>query len=190
MSRKRWMFGVMMACASFGATCGEANSAQAAQSRFEGVWSAKWCDANAPQRDCGAFEIVLVRERERLCGTHSAATLGLSRIDEGDAASVIGVETGVEAGANSDTASLVLTSSRNGAKYLATATLRGDRLQWRMHGMIAPGAGDEPTIVPYEMTLRRDTKQRARAALRARAIDACRWPDDPARAVAGPTTAP
>lgn len=186
MSRKRWMFGVMMACASFGATCGEANSAQAAQSRFEGVWSAKWCDANAPQRDCGAFEIVLVRERERLCGTHSAATLGLSRIDEGDPASVIGVETG----AKSDTASLVLTSSRNGAKYLATATLHGHRLQWRMHGMIAPGAGDEPTIVPYEMTLRRDAKQRARDALRAREIDACRWPDDPTTPATTPTAEP
>lgn len=182
MSRQRWIFGAMLACASFGAMCGDANSAQAAQSPFEGVWSAKWCDANAPQRECGAFEIVLVRERERLCGTHSAATLGLSRIDEGDAASVIGVETG----AKSDAASLVLTSRRNGAKYLATATLRGDRLQWRMHGMIAPGLSDEPTIVPYEMSLRRDATQHPRDALRAREIDACRWPDDPT----APATAP
>ena len=186
MSRQRWIFGAVMACASFGATCGDANSAQAAESRFEGVWSAKWCDANAPQRECGAFEIVLLRERERLCGTHSAATLGLSRIDEGDAASVVGVETGPK----SDTASLVLTSSRNGAKYLATATLRGDRLQWRIHGMIAPGLSDEPTIVPYEMTLRRDAKQRPRAALRAREIDACRWPDDSTAPATAPTAAP
>lgn len=186
MLRQRWIFGAMMVCVSFGATCGDTNSAQAAQSPFEGVWSAKWCDANAPQRECGAFEIVLVRERERLCGTHSAATLGLSRIDEGDAASVIGVETGAEISAGSDAASLVLTSRRNGAKYLATATLRGDRLHWRMHGMIAPGLSDEPTIVPYEMNLRRDATQHPRDALRAREIDACRWPDDPT----APATAP
>lgn len=182
MSRQRWIFGAMMACASFGFM----DSARAAESPFEGVWSAKWCDATAPQRECGAFEIVLVRERERLCGTHSAATLGLSRIDEGAAASVIGAETG----AKGDAANLVLTSSRNGAKYLATATLRGDRLHWRMHGMIAPGLGDEPTIVPHEMTLRRDATQRARDALRAREIDACRWPDDPTGAEAGPAAAP
>jgi hypothetical protein len=149
------------------------------ESKFEGVWSTKWCDASAPQRECGVFEIVLVRERERLCGTHSAATLGLSRIDEGDPASVIGAE-------EADTASLVLTSSRNGAKYLGTASMRRGQLHWRLHGMIAPGSDDEPTIVPYEKILRRDTTQQARDALRARNIDACRWPDDPARATTSP----
>ncbi len=182
MSRLRWTLCSMVLSALFFAP----HSAHAADSRFEGVWSAKWCDAQTPERECGAFEIVLVRERGRLCGTHSAATLGLSRIDEGAAASVIGAE----ASAKSDTASLVLTSSRNGARYLATATLRDDRLQWRMHGMIAPGSEDEPTIVPDDMTLRRDTTQQPRDALRAREIDACRWPDDAAESMATPTTAP
>jgi hypothetical protein len=173
----RWLWAVVMVIvfASFGAPM----SVRAAESRFEGVWSTKWCDASAPQRDCGVFEIVLVRERGRLCGTHSAATLGLSRIDEGDAASVIGVETG-------DTASLVFTSGRNGAKYLATAALRRGQLQWRLHGMIAPGHDDEPTIVPYETILRRDTTQRAQDALRARDIDGCRWPDDSLQATTSP----
>jgi hypothetical protein len=138
---------------------------------FEGAWMAEWCDKASPERECGRFELYLVQERGRLCGQHFAATPGLSRLDEGDPASVLGMQDGKKA-------SFIITNTRNGSKLMATATLAGGQLRWRLEGMVVPGTNDEPAIIPLAQTLTRNTSEYAVRQWRDIKRTPCRWPDD------------
>lgn len=56
--------------------------AYGARSDFNGAWTVQWCDPDNPGRDCGAFDLYLVQDGDRVCGEHQVATGGLGRLDE------------------------------------------------------------------------------------------------------------
>ncbi len=145
--------------------------ARAETSPFEGAWVATWCDQENPERECGRFELYLVDERGRLCGQHFVATPGLSRLDEGDPASVLGVW-------DRNKASFIITNTRNDSKLMATATLVGGRLRWRLEGMVVPGINSEPAIIPMGQTLSCNKNEYAMRQWRDIKSGSCRWPDD------------
>lgn len=109
-----------------------AQSAHAAKPDFSGAWSVKWCDKAKPVRDCGGFSLYLVQDGDRICGEHQVATVGLGRLDEGQPGTVLGSVSG-------NKATVVIDATRSGAKYLATAKRAGNRLQWRLVGMVKVG---------------------------------------------------
>jgi hypothetical protein len=151
--------------------CVSAAPARAEKSLFEGAWVAQWCDKENPERECGRFELYLVQERGRLCGQHFVATPGLSRLDEGDAASVLGVS-------DRNRASFIITNTRNDSKLMATAVLVGGQLRWRLEGMVVPGINSEPAIIPMGQTLTRNKTEYAMRQWRGIKSGSCRWPDD------------
>ena len=144
--------------------------AHGAKADFNGAWSVEWCDKANPGRECGAFNLYLVQDGDRLCGEHQVATVGLGRLDEGQPGSVLGTVSGSRA-------TVVIDATRSGAKYMATAERVGNRLQWRIVEMVSAGEFPEPTIIPQKDTLTRDL--RASQVEHAKAVkDApCRWPD-------------
>ncbi len=144
--------------------------ARAAEPDFNGAWSVEWCDKENPERECGAFNLYLVQDGDRLCGEHQMATVGLGRLDEGQPGTVLGTVSG-------NRATVVTDATRSGAKYMATPERTGNRLQWRMVGMVLAGESAEPTIIPQKDTLTRDL--RASQVEHAKAVkDApCRWAD-------------
>lgn len=148
--------------------------AHGAKHDFSGAWTVQWCDKASPDRDCGAFNLYLVQDGDRLCGEHQVATVGLGRLDEGQPGTVLGSVSG-------NRATVVIDATRSGAKYLAIAERSGNRLQWRIVGMLLAGESPEPTIIPKKDTLTRDV--RASQVEHAKAVkDApCRWPEDAAR---------
>ncbi len=150
--------------------CAASLSVHAGKPDFNGAWSVEWCDKANPERECGAFNLYLVQNGDRLCGEHQVATAGLGRLDEGQPGSVLGSVGGKRA-------TVVIDATRTGAKYMATAERTGNRLQWRIVGMVMAGEFDEPTIIPQKETLTRDL--RASQVEHAKAVkDApCRWPD-------------
>jgi hypothetical protein len=150
--------------------CSAIPPARAAKPDFNGAWSVEWCDKENPERECGAFNLYLVQDGDRLCGEHQMATVGLGRLDEGQPGSVLGSVSG-------NRATVVIDATRSGAKYMATAERMGNRLQWRIVGMVLAGESDEPTILPRKDTLTRDL--RASQVEHAKAVkDApCKWPD-------------
>lgn len=129
--------------------CTSIPPAHGAKTDFNGAWSVEWCDKENAQRDCGAFNLYLVQDGDRLCGEHQMATVGLGRLDEGQPGSVLGTVSG-------NRATVVIDATRSGAKYMATAVRVGSLLQWRIVGMVLAGEWDEPTILPHKSTLTRD----------------------------------
>lgn len=150
--------------------CASISPAHGAEPDFNGAWSVEWCDKENPERECGAFNLYLVQDGDRLCGEHQMATVGLGRLDEGQPGSVLGSVSG-------NRATVVIDATRSGAKYLATAERTGSRLQWRIIGMVLAGEWDEPIILPHKSTLTRDLS--ANQVEHANAVkDApCRWAD-------------
>ena len=150
--------------------CTSIPPAHAAKPDFSGAWSVQWCDKENPERECGAFNLYLVQDGDRLCGEHQMATVGLGRLDEGQPGTVLGTVSG-------NRATVVIDATRSGAKYMATAERTGNGLQWRIVGMVLAGEWPEPTIIPQKDTLTRDI--RASQVEHAKAVkDApCRWPD-------------
>src|SRR3546814_14355217 len=57
---------------------------------FDGDWSVEWCDKTHPGSDCGGFNITLVQQDDRICGTYSGANAGLSQIDAGSPRAILG----------------------------------------------------------------------------------------------------
>lgn len=146
-----------------------------ASGKFAGAWQATWCDQANPTPDkCGRFDLYLTQEGDRICGGHYVATPGLSRIDEGEYDSVKGTYDG-------GTATVVITNSRNGSTHLATARLEGNRLRWKMIGMLSEGTTDEPAIIPLAQTLVRDESSEAMEMLGRVREAPCRWPDETKR---------
>lgn len=145
-------------------------SAHAAKADFNGAWSVQWCDKANPERECGAFNLYLVQDGDRLCGEHQMATVGLGRLDEGQPGTVLGNVSG-------NRATVVIDATRSGAKYMATAERTGNRLQWRIVGMVLAGEWDEPTILPRKDTLTRDLRASQVEHVEAVNDAPCRWPD-------------
>lgn len=144
--------------------------AHAAKPDFNGAWSATWCDKGNPERDCGGFSLYLVQDGDRLCGEHQVATVGLGRLDEGQPGSVLGIVSG-------NTATVVIDATRSGAKYLATAERTGNRLQWRLVGLVSAGEFPEPTIIPQRQAMTRNTDASQIEHMKAVKDAPCRWPD-------------
>lgn len=147
---------------------------RAAKPDFNGAWSVQWCDKENPERDCGAFNLYLVQDGDRLCGEHQMATVGLGRLDEGQPGSVLGTVSG-------NRATVVIDATRSGAKYMATAERTGNRLQWRIVGMVLAGQSAEPTIIPQKDTLTRDLRASQVEHVKAVKDAPCRWAEDGAR---------
>lgn len=145
-------------------------SARAAKPDFNGAWSVKWCDKAKPDRDCGGFSLYLVQEGDRICGEHQVATVGLGRLDEGQPGTVLGTVSG-------NKATVVIDATRSGAKYLATAERSGNRIQWRLVGMVKSGEVSEPTIVPQSATLARGIGASQIEHMKAVKDAPCRWPE-------------
>ena len=154
--------------------CSAIPPARAAKPDFNGAWSVQWCDKENPERDCGAFNLYLVQDGDRLCGEHQMATVGLGRLDEGQPGSVLGSVSG-------NRATVVIDATRSGAKYMATAERTGNRLQWRIVGMVLAGQSAEPTIIPQKDTLRRDLRASQVEHVKVVKDAPCRWAEDAAR---------
>ena len=103
------------------------SAAANAEPGFTGTWT---IDLRTPtertqKTECGTASFTLVERKTRVSGSHSMATAGCGRLNEGPQESVKGVVVG-------RTAVLVVTSARNGAVYLGTATLRNGALHWQV----------------------------------------------------------
>jgi hypothetical protein len=150
--------------------CAPIQTARAAKYAFDGAWSVRWCDSTHSERDCGGFSLYLTQDGDRICGEHQVATVGLARLDEGQPGTVLGTVSG-------NKATVVIDATRSGAKYLAIAERSGDRLKWRIVGMIMAGQHEEPTIIPQNGTLTRDVQPHQIAHAKAVADAPCRWPE-------------
>jgi len=111
---------------------------------FSGTWEIDLRNPSERARkvECGVASFELAQSGDRVIGSHTLATVGCGRINEGGSQTVKGVVV-------NDTAVLVVTSGRNGAVVLGSAALRGNRLHWRTLDEIRPGepAGDSPLIL-------------------------------------------
>jgi len=126
--------------------------ANAAPSNFSGNW---FIDLRTPTEreqklDCGAAEFDLTQSGDRIVGSHSMATVGCGRLNEGGAETVKGVVVG-------GIAVLVVTSARNGAVVMGKARLQGGELHWQTLEEIRPGEpeGDSPLIMGRGVLTRR-----------------------------------
>lgn len=142
----------------------------AKNTNFSGVWSMKNCDASEPKRECGVFYLYLIQQGGRICGEHFVATQGLSRLDEGDPGTVLGVVRG-------NKAVFFIKSTRNNASYVAEGTIAGRSFAWHRIGMTTAGKDDEPSIIPLEVTLSKNTAPEQLAHLKEVESAPCRWPD-------------
>lgn len=119
-------------------------AAQAAPLDFSGHW---FLDLRTPAErqqklECGSAIFELTQASDRILGSHSMATAGCGRLNEGGPETVKGVVGG-------ETAVLVVTSGRNSAIMMSTARLRGNALHWQTLDEIRPGEpeGDSPPIM-------------------------------------------
>jgi len=118
--------------------------AMAAEAPFSGGWS---IDIRTPSErkqnaECGNATFTLVQDRDHIAGSHVMATAGCGRVNEGGDGTVKGIVVG-------STAVLVVTSGRNGAIAMGTATLQGGLLHWRTIDEVKPGEppGDSSLIL-------------------------------------------
>jgi hypothetical protein len=111
---------------------------------FTGRWSIDLRNAEdrAKNKECGIAAFELTQDGDRVSGSHSMATVGCGRINEGGPETVKGVVV-------NGVAILVVTSSRNGAVVLGTATLGNGKLHWHYREEIRPSEqeGDSPLIL-------------------------------------------
>jgi hypothetical protein len=111
---------------------------------FNGSWSIDLRSAQerAEGRDCGNARFELTQVGDRISGSHSMSTVGCGRVNEGGTGSVKGV---VVRGV----AVLIVTSCRNGAVVLGTATIRNGALHWMYREEVqqTDSEGDSPLIL-------------------------------------------
>ncbi|MEZ5702807.1 MAG: hypothetical protein R3E42_14000 [Burkholderiaceae bacterium] len=113
---------------------GPAQGAEA-QADFSGSWRVSWCDKERPKAECGSFTVHLAQKGERVCGTHTGATPGLSRMDEGGPRSIVGQVVGT-------TAVLAIRSGRSEGISLVSAHERANAIDWRRRETVQSGNGD------------------------------------------------
>ena len=111
----------------------------AAQADFSGSWTVDWCDKSQPATECGGFTVHLLQKGDRVCGTHIAASPGLSRMDEGAARSIVGRVVG-------RTAVLTIQSGRTEGIYLVNARKRTATIDWHRAETVKPANGDTDLI--------------------------------------------
>lgn len=134
------------------ATASFLSAANAGPSNFSGNW---FVDLRTPTEheqklDCGSATFDLTQTGDRVVGSHSMATVGCSRLNEGGAKTVKGVIV-------ASVAVLVVTSARNGAVVMGTVRLQGGELHWQTLDEIRPGEpeGDSPLILGRGVLTRR-----------------------------------
>lgn len=115
-----------------------ANTAPA-KGAFTGTWTVQWCDKTRPAVECGGFTVDLLQRGSRICGSHGAATAGLTRVDEGNGRSILGTAVG-------STAVLTVRSGRSGGIALVTVKRLSGALQWTRSEEIAEGNNGEDLI--------------------------------------------
>ena len=119
-------------------------TATAAEPRFTGVWSIdlRTTDQKARNAKCGEASFVLRQVGKQVTGSHSMATVGCGRVNEGGEGTVDGVVSG-------SSAVLVVTSARSGAIVKGIATLERGALYWETKEGIKAGehAGDSALIL-------------------------------------------
>ncbi|MBD7921782.1 hypothetical protein [Xanthomonas bonasiae] len=136
---------LLVSCAGL-AACTSSPPAQAAKADFDGAWSVKWCDQSKPDTDCGGFNLDLVQDGSRLCGSYDSARAGLSQIDEGGR---------VSGSANGKSAVLTVESERSGGKYVAKAVFDGNQIHWKLGETIREADRDIDIIAIDEKLDRR-----------------------------------
>lgn len=121
-----------------------ATSTVAAGRDFSGRWT---IDIRPPEavkqnKDCGFASFDLKQTGDRVTGTHTFATSGCGRINEG------GPVTGIVVSPNK--AVLIVTSARNGAiAYGVVVLLPDDDLDWKTIGYVREPDGDSPLILEH-----------------------------------------
>jgi hypothetical protein len=116
----------------------------AGEGKFNGTWSFDLRSKEDQKRgvECGVATFSLVQTGNKITGNHVFSTAGCGRLNEGGDGTVKGVI--VE-----KTAVLVVTSGRNGAIVMGTATVNGNALFWETVHEIKQGEpeGDSPLIL-------------------------------------------
>ena len=118
--------------------------AVAAPPDFSGRWA---IDLRTPVErksgvECGSAEFELKQQGTRIVGSHSMYPSGCGRMNEGGKETVKGVVV-------NGTAVLVVTSGRNGAIVMGTASLHESKLHWQTLEEVRAGEpeGDSPLIL-------------------------------------------
>ena len=113
---------------------------------FDGKWE---IDLRTPQEiraraECGFAGFDLVQRENKISGSHWFYTTGCGRMNEGGDETVVGEVHG-------RTATLTVTSARNGAVFLGRARLEGASLRWQVVKEIKPGEpeGDSPLVLDH-----------------------------------------
>lgn len=111
---------------------------------FSGVWTKDLRTKAEIQSkvECGNALFELKQTGDQITGSHSFATVGCGRLNEGGEGTVRGVVVG-------DVAVLTVISGRNGAVALGKAKRKGNVLYWQYLDQIKPGEpeGDSPLIL-------------------------------------------
>lgn len=153
------------------AACASGPIVQTNKPGFTGAWSAKWCDPEYPQAECGNFVLHLVQRGERICGQHFAATPRLSKLEEGEPGSVLGTAVG-------NTAVLLIDNARSGERNIAVVNLTRKGLQWHVVGKAIQGERPWDSIIGGDWLLSNDSSEGGASALRELEELPCRWPDE------------
>jgi hypothetical protein len=121
---------------------------------FAGRWNVdlRTPSERAQHAECGIASFELAQDGDRIYGSHSMATVGCGRVNEGGPETVKGVVV-------NGVAMLVVTSGRNGAIVMGTATQSKDRLHWQYREEVRPGEpeGDSPLILNSAILVRNRT---------------------------------
>ena len=111
---------------------------------FSGVWTKDLRTAAEIKNkaECGNARFELKQTRDQITGSHSFATVGCGRLNEGGEGTVRGVVVG-------GVAVLTVISGRNGAVVIGKAKRKGDVLHWQYLDEMKPGEpeGDAPLIL-------------------------------------------
>ena len=125
-------------------------AASASETSFSGTWSIDLRSAEQKRQnvECGHALFVLLQKGSSISGTHSMSTPGCARLNEDG--SVLGSASG-------GSATLVVTSGRNGAVVEGVAELKGaNKLRWRTTRELKVGEpdGDSPLILSEGVLVR------------------------------------
>jgi hypothetical protein len=111
---------------------------------FSGVWTRdlRTKAEIKSKADCGNALFDLKQTGDEITGSHSFATVGCGRVNEGGEGTVRGVVVG-------DVAVLTVISGRNGAVAIGKAKRKGNVLHWQYLDEVKPGEpeGDSPLIL-------------------------------------------
>lgn len=126
--------------------CASLSTAQDAE--FGGTWvlDFRTPDERQQNAECGFAEFKLKQTGRQITGSHTMATVGCGRVNEGGDGSVSGQ-------VNGNVATLRVTSRRNGAQVLGTAMFRSGLLQWQVVRTLKPGLPEGESALILERGL-------------------------------------